>query len=303
MIRTSPTETARQPAAAVTTWRTAPTQTVDVGGTPFVYRELGPRSGVPLVFLHHFTAVLDDWDPRVMDGIAARRHVIAFDNRGVGASGGSVPQTIDAMAADAVEFIHALGHEQVDQFGFSLGGGVAQVITLQHPELVRRVILAGTGPAGGGGIEKINRIAGAAYVKAALTLRDPRHFLFFPRTPAGKRAATEYMARIKERTEDRDKRISLQARRAQLKAIRAAGLQVPHDLGKIKQPVFVANGDDDVMVASSHSADLARRIPNAKLTIYPDSGHGGVFQYHREFVPAVLEFLAMPGWKSSSRQS
>ena len=99
------------------------------------------------------------------------------------------------------------------------------------------------------------------------------------------------MARLKERTEDRDKRISLQARRAQLKAIRAAGLQAPHDLGKIMQPVFVANGDNDVMVASSHSADLARRIPNASLTIYPDSGHGGVFQYHREFVPAVLEFL------------
>jgi pimeloyl-ACP methyl ester carboxylesterase len=99
------------------------------------------------------------------------------------------------------------------------------------------------------------------------------------------------MARLKERTDDRDKRISLQARRAQLKAIRAAGLQAPHDLGKIRQPVFVANGDNDVMVASSHSADLARRIPNAQLTIYPDSGHGGVFQYHREFVPAVLEFL------------
>ena len=131
----------------------------------------------------------------------------------------------------------------------------------------------------------------SAFTKAALTLRDPRHYLFFNRTPAGKRAATEYMARLKERTTDRDKRISLQARRAQLKAIRAAGLQAPHDLGKISQPVFVANGDNDVMVASSHSADLARRIPNAKLTIYPDSGHGGVFQYHREFVPAVLDFL------------
>ena len=187
---------------------------------------------MPLVFLHHFTAVLDDWDPRVIDGIAAKRHVIAFDNRGVGASGGSVPHTIDEMAADAVAFIRALGHDQVDLLGFSLGGGVAQVITLEHPELVRRVILAGTGPAGGGGIEKINRIAASAYTKAALTLRDPRHFLFFNRNPKGKRAATEYMARLKERTEDRDKRISMQARRAQLKAIRAAGLQAPHDLGE-----------------------------------------------------------------------
>jgi pimeloyl-ACP methyl ester carboxylesterase len=280
-----------QPTQPTTTSRTAPTHTISIDGTPFAYRELGPRTGVPLVFLHHFTAVLDDWDPRVIDGIAAERHVIAFDNRGVGASGGSVPHTIDEMAADAVAFIRALGYDQVDLLGFSLGGGVAQVIALERPELVRRLILAGTGPAGGGGIEKINRVAASAYSKAALTLRDPRHFLFFNRNPKGKRAATEYMARLKERTEDRDKRISMQARRAQLKAIRAAGLQAPHDLAKITQPVFVANGDNDVMVASSLSADLARRIPNAKLTIYPDSGHGGVFQYHREFVPTVLEFL------------
>ena len=228
---------------------------------------------------------------RTVDALRRDFRVITFDNRGVGASGGSVPHTIDEMAADAVAFIGALGLDQVDLLGFSLGGGVAQVITLEHPELVRRVILAGTGPAGGGGIEKINRIAAIAYTKAALTLRDPRHYLFFNRTPDGKRAATDYIARLKERTDDRDKRISLQARRAQLKAIRAAGLQAPHDLGKIRQPVFVANGDNDVMVASSHSADLARRIPNAQLTIYPDSGHGGVFQYHREFVPAVLQFL------------
>jgi pimeloyl-ACP methyl ester carboxylesterase len=246
---------------------------------------------VPLVFLHHFTAVLDDWDPRVIDGIAAKRHVIMFDNRGVGGSGGSVPHTIDEMAADAVAFIRALGLDHVDLLGFSLGGGVAQVIALEHPELVRRVILAGTGPRGGGGIEKMPFIAGSAYTKAALTLRDPRHFLFFNRNAAGKRAASEYMARLKERTEDRDKRISMQARVAQLKAIREAGLGTPHDLSKITQPVFVVNGDNDVMVASSHSADVARRIPNSKLTIYPDSGHGGVFQYHRDFVPAVLEFL------------
>jgi pimeloyl-ACP methyl ester carboxylesterase len=279
-------------ARAVTTrYKDAPTQTIKAGGVTFAYRELGPRGGVPLVFLHHFTAVLDDWDPRVIDGIAAQRHVITFDNRGVGASSGSVPHTIDEMAADAVTFIRAIGHQRVDLLGFSLGGGVAQVVTLEHPELVRRVILAGTGPAGGGGIEKINRIAAGAYTKAALTMRDPRHYLFFNRNPVGKRAATDYMARLKERTRDRDKRISLQARRAQLKAIRAAGLQAPHDLGQISQPVFVANGDNDLMVASSHSADMARRIPNANLTIYPDSGHGGVFQYHLQFVPEVLEFL------------
>jgi pimeloyl-ACP methyl ester carboxylesterase len=291
MTTTKTLDTDPKATGATMTSRTAPTRTINVGGTRFAYREFGPRTGVPLVMLHHYTAVLDDWDPRVIDGIAAKRHVIAFDNRGVGASGGKVPHTIDEMAADAVAFIHALGYEQVDLLGFSLGGGIAQVIALDHPKLVRRAILAGTGPRGGGGIEKMPLIAGTAYTKAVLTRRDPRHFLFFNRNATGKRAATDYMARLKERTEDRDKGISMQARIIQLKAIREAGLGTPHDLSKITQPVFVANGDNDVMVASSHSEGLARRIPNAKLAIYPDSGHGGVFQHHDKFVPAVLEFL------------
>jgi pimeloyl-ACP methyl ester carboxylesterase len=273
-------------------WRDTPTLTVNVGGVPFVYRELGPDTGVPVIFLHHLMAVLDDWDPRVIDGIAARRRVIAFDNRGVGASGGSVPHTVEEMGRDAIAFIRALGLDQVDLLGFSLGGGVAQMVALQAPGLVRRIILAGTGPRGGGGIDEINRIAVIAYLNAALTLSDPRNFLFFPRTPDGKRAAKDYFGRLKERTKDRDKGISLQARRAQLKAITAAGLCAPDDLSVITQPVLVANGDHDLMVASSLSADMARRLPNAKLTIYPDSGHGAVFQYHHAFVPAVLDFLA-----------
>ncbi|WP_226498185.1 alpha/beta fold hydrolase [Ferribacterium limneticum] len=274
------------------TWKNVPTRTIAVGGVPFVYRELGPDSGVPVIFLHHLMAVLDDWDPRIIDGIAAQRRVIAFDNRGVGASGGSVPDTIEEMGRDAIAFIRALGFKQVDLLGFSLGGGVAQMVALQAPDLVRRMILAGTGPKGGGGIDEINRVAAVAYLKAALTWSDPRNFLFFPRTPEGKRAAKDYFARLKERTEGRDKPISLQARRAQLQAIKTAGLSAPDDLSVIKQPVFVANGDRDLMVASSLSADMARRLPNARLTIYPDSGHGGVFQHYRAFVPAVLDFLA-----------
>ncbi len=273
-------------------WQNVPTRTVDVGGVPFAYRELNSNAGIPVIFLHHLMAVLDDWDPRVIDGIAAQHRVIAFDNRGVGASGGSVPHTIEEMGRDAIAFIRALGHKKVDLLGFSMGGGVAQMIALQAPELVRRMILAGTGPRGGGGIDEINRIAVIAYSKAALTLSDPRNFLFFPRTPDGKRAAKDYFSRLKERTKDRDKGISLQARYAQLKAIKAAGLSAPDDLSAITQPVLVANGDHDLMVASSLSADMARRLPNAKLTIYPDSGHGGVFQYHHAFVPAVLDFLA-----------
>lgn len=273
-------------------WKDVPTRKVDVAGVPFVYRELGPRSGVPVVFLHHLMAVLDDWDPRVINGIAAQRRVIAFDNRGVGGSGGSVPRTIEEMGRDAITFIRAFGYQQVDLLGFSLGGGVAQMVALQAPELVRRMILAGTGPKGGGGIEEINKVAALAYLKSALTWSDARNFLFFPRTPEGKRAAREYFAALKERTEDRDRPISLQARRAQLAAIKTAGLSEPDDLSRITQPVLVANGDHDLMVASHLSADMARRLPNARLTIYPDSGHGGVFQHHQAFVSEVLDFLA-----------
>jgi len=273
-------------------WKDVPTRSIDVGGVPFVYRELGPSSGVPVVFLHHLMAVLDDWDPRVIDGIAAQRRVIAFDNRGVGASGGSVPNTVEAMGRDAIAFIRALGYQQVDLLGFSLGGGVAQMVALQAPELVRRMILAGTGPKGGGGIEEINKVAALAYLKSALTWSDARNFLFFPRTPEGKRAARDYFAALKERTQDRDQPISLQARRAQLEAIKTAGLSEPDDLSRITQPVLVANGDHDLMVASSLSADMARRLPNARLTIYRDSGHGAVFQHHHAFVSEVLNFLA-----------
>ncbi len=273
-------------------WKDVPTRGTDVGGVPFVYRELGPSSGVPVVFLHHLMAVLDDWDPRVIDGIAAQRRVIAFDNRGVGASGGSVPHTVEAMGRDAIAFIRALGHRQVDLLGFSLGGGVAQMVALQAPDRVRRMILAGTGPKGGGGIEEVTKVAVLAYIKAALTWSDARNFLFFPRTPAGRRAARDYLAALRERTRDRDRRISLQARRAQLAAIKAAGLGEPDDLSRITQPVLVANGDNDLMVASHLSADMVRRLPNARLTIYPDSGHGAIFQYHQAFISEVLDFLA-----------
>ena len=285
------------------TWKETPTRTVDVGGVEFAYRELGSGTDVPVVFLHHLTAVLDDWDPRIIDGIAAHHRVIAFDNRGVGGTGSSVPHTVEQMGADAIAFIRALGLERVDLFGFSLGGGVAQMVALQAPELVRRMILAGTGPRGGGGIDQITKIAVIAYLKAGLTFSDPRNFLFFPRTAEGKRAASEYLNRLKERTQNRDKRISMQARIAQLKAIRHAGQSQPDDLSLVTQPVFVANGDHDLMVDSNHSADMARRLPNAQLKIYPNSGHGGVFQHHRTFVPDALQFLAEESTSDTLRRT
>jgi len=284
----------------MTTWKTTPNKTLDVDGTSFAYRELGRPGGVPVVFLHHFTAVLDDWDPRVLDGVASQHHVIAFDNRGVGGTGGRVPTDIEQMAADAIAFIRALGHERADLIGFSLGGAVAQMAALQAPDLVRRMVVAGSGPRGGGGIWKMPFIVGGAYAKAFLMRKDPRHFLFFPRTAEGKGAANAYFERLAERTSDLDKPISPQAGLAQLRAITSAGLHAKDDLAQITIPVFVANGDKDLMVASEHSSDMAARLPDSRLRIYPRSGHGGVFQYHHEFVPEVLDFLGSPSASAAS---
>jgi pimeloyl-ACP methyl ester carboxylesterase len=274
------------------TYEHAPTETVDVGGTKFAYRQLGPEMRVPVIALNHLGAVLDNWDPRVIDGIAAKRRVIAFDNRGIGASGGSTPTSVEAMARDAVAVIRALGLDQVDLFGFSLGGMVSQVIAQEEPQLVRKMVLAGTGPAGGEGIDKVTRITIREMVRGFLTFKDPKYYLFFTQTPNGRTAAREFLGRLKERKQDRDKRISPIAFRAQLKAIHAWGTQQPQDLSNVRQPALVANGDRDRMVPSSNTIDLARRLPNGRLVeLYPDAGHGGVFQYHQEFVPAVLEFL------------
>jgi pimeloyl-ACP methyl ester carboxylesterase len=270
----------------------APTKFQKVGDIRFAYREVGAASGVPVIFLNHLAAVLDNWDPRVVDGIAAKRRVIVFDNRGIGASEGATPDTIEAMARDAIAFIRALGFKQVDLLGFSLGGMVSQVIVQLAPKLVRKLILAGTGPAGGVGIDKVTQVTIMDILKGYLTFKDPKHYLFFTTTANGRREAAKFIERLKERTEDRDKPISLGAFRAQLKAIHAWGVQQPSDLSTIKQPVFVANGDDDRMVPTSNTFDLAKRLPNSELTIYPDAGHGGIFQFHDEFVPQALEFLA-----------
>jgi pimeloyl-ACP methyl ester carboxylesterase len=273
------------------TWKNAPTETINAGGVEFAYRQLGPGTGVPVVFLTHLAAVLDNWDPRVVDGIAAKHRVITFDNRGVGASSGATPTSIEEMARDAVSFIRALGFDHVDLFGFSLGGMIAQVIAQEEPRLVRKLILAGTGPAGGDGIDRVTRITYLDIARGLFTRQDPKQFLFFTRTPNGRRAGKEFLARLDERTNDRDTAISVRSFRAQLKAIHRWGKQQPANLSSIHQPVLVMNGESDRMVPSKNTVELDRRLPNSKLVVYPDAGHGGVFQFHEDFVERALEFL------------
>ena len=275
----------------ITSYAKAPARTVTAGGTTYAYRELGPKGGIPVIFFVHLAATLDNWDPRIVDPIAKTRHVITFDNTGVGASTGKVPDSVEAMADDAYAFIKALGFDQVDIFSFSLGGMVAQDLVVKHPDLVRKLVLTGTGPRGG---KDIDKVAGTTYwdiLRATVTRSDPKEFLFFNRNATGKPAAKAFVKRLEERTEDRDAKIKTQAFQTQLKAIKQYGRSTPSDLSKLTQPTLIANGDNDRMVPSVLSEDMHRRIAGSELVIYPDSGHGGIFQFHEQFAPVAVEFL------------
>ena len=269
----------------------APTKFQKVGDIRFAYREVGAASGVPVIFLNHLAATLDNWDPRIIDPIAKDHYVITFDNRGVGASTGQVPDSIEAMADDAYTFIRVLGYDKIDIFSFSMGGMIAQALVMKHPDLIHTLVLTGTGPKGG---KDMDKVVGTTYwdiFRATLTRSDPKEFLFFNRNATGKAAAKAFVKRLQERIVDRDAPIATKAFQTQLKAIQKWGRGTPDDLSKITQPTLIANGDNDRMVPSVLSEDLHQRIEGSELIIYPDSGHGGIFQFHDEFVEKALEFL------------
>jgi len=289
VARANQTAASRAPGV---TWVDVPTQTLSVGSVAFAYRELGKQhGGTPVIFLNHLAAVLDNWDPRVVDGFAATHHVIVFDNRGVGASTGTPANSIEQMADDAITFIKGTGFKQVDLFGFSMGGMISQEIVAKEPQLVRKMILAGTGPAGGEGISAVAGVANYDLLRGLFTGQDPKQYLFFTRTPNGIEAGKAFLTRLKGRSQNRDQEIAVGAYLAQLQALSAWGRKKPADLSGITQPALIVNGDNDRMVPTPNSHDLARRLPNSTLVIYADSGHGGVFQNHTDFVPKALEFL------------
>lgn len=275
----------------ITSYAKAPTRTVSAGGVRYAYRELGPTDGIPVVFFVHLAATLDNWDPRIVDAVAERRRVITFDQRGVGASSGTVPGTIEEAADDAYDFITALGFDRIDVFSFSMGGMIAQDLIVKHPDLVRRLILTGTGPRGGKDMDKVVGVTYWDILRATLTRSDPKEFLFFNRDAVGKRAAKAFVKRLTERTVDRDKAIGTKAFRTQLTAIQRFGRSAPSDLSRITQPTLIANGDNDRMVPSVLSTELHRRIAGSELIIYPNAGHGGIFQYWEEFAPTAAAFL------------
>jgi pimeloyl-ACP methyl ester carboxylesterase len=276
----------------ITKYEQAPTRTVTTAGATYAYRELGPKGGIPVVFFVHLAANLDNWDPRIIDPIARSRHVITFDQRGVGASTGRVATTLEEAADHASEFLAALGLETIDIFSFSMGGMIAQDLVVKHPDLVRRLVLTGTGPRGGKGIDKVAGVTYWDILRATLTRADPKEFLFFNRNASGKAAGRDFVGRLGERTADRDTPVSITALRTQLKAIQKFGRSAPSDLSTFTQPTLIANGDNDRMVPSDLSEDLHHRINGSELIIYPDAGHGGIFQFHDDFAPIAAEFLA-----------
>jgi pimeloyl-ACP methyl ester carboxylesterase len=276
------------------THQTAPTQYVEANGTRFAYRRFGRAGTVPLVFNMHFMGTMDHWDPAVTDGFAKDREVILFDNAGVSSSSGEVPETFAQMGANAIAFIKALGLRQVDVLGFSIGGLVAQEITLQAPDLVRRLVLVGTGPRSGEsmdtGTPEGKEIFGATYANPDdLWLRV--HF-----TPSlqSQAAGREFVKRSRLRSKDRDPEVSQKSALAQRAAIGRWGAKRDRAwdyLKDIKQPVLVVNGSDDVIIYTINSYILQQNLPNAQLIIYPDSAHGSLFQYPQLFVRHAAMFL------------
>lgn len=268
------------------------TKTLDVDGVAYAYRTLGTPSGTPLVLLNRFRGTMDEWDPAFLDHVAASRYVVIFDNIGVARSGGEAPLRMADWARNAGAFIDGLGFKQADLLGFSFGGLVAQELTLLRPGLVRRLVIAGSGA---GYVEGANLNPKAIEVATKPTNTDEDFlYLFFKDTRISQAAGRAHLARLRQREDAFAKLVSEKTWKAMLSAGSDAGTPETSFLnrvGAIRQPVLVANGNEDVMIPTLQSYALAQAIPNARLIVYPDSGHAFLFQYPREFGDEVIRFL------------
>jgi pimeloyl-ACP methyl ester carboxylesterase len=279
----------------VHTHQTAPTQFVEANGIRFAYRRFGKPEGMPLVFNQHFTGTMDHWDPAVIDGLAKEREVILFNNAGVSSSSGEVPTSIEGMAANAIAFIGALGLLKVDVLGFSIGGFVAQEIAGQAPDLVRKLILVGTGPRGGEGMANLTPEAQQIFFATYEEPDDLWIAVHFARSDASQAAGRDFLKRFRLRKENRDPAVNEKVAPAQLEALGKWGIQFERSydyLKTIRQPTLVVNGGNDVIIYSVNSFILQQHLPNAQLILYPDANHGSQYQYPERFVRHVSLFLS-----------
>jgi pimeloyl-ACP methyl ester carboxylesterase len=284
------------------THQTAPTKFVEAAGIRFAYRRFGVKIDIPLLFFMHFTGTMDHWDPALIDGFAQDREVILFDNAGISASSGEVPTSIEEMAQHAAAFTDALGIKKLDALGFSMGGFIAQQFTIDRPDLVRKLVLVGTGPRSGEGMASLTpeaqEIFGAKY--------DPPDELwlrvFFTPSKQSQAAGRKYLERQRGRKESRDPLSNEKVAPAQIAALQKWGAPAKDPyayLNKITQPALVVNGSNDVIVYTVNSFILQQNLPNAQLILYPDGNHGAQYQYPELFVEHVTQFLR----GSASRES
>lgn len=258
-------------------------------GIRYAYRRIGTGVGVPIIYLNHLAANLDNCDPMLMNRLAEAFTVVSFDYQGIGLTTGNTQKTVADMARGCIAFIKALGYERVHLLGFSLGGFVAQEILRQEPALVDRVILAGTSGAGGRGLSVIYNVTYWDMFRGLVTGRDAKYYLFFPASELARRRGVAFLNRLRENGA-RDRAVGLSQFLSQLRVIKAWGQAPIQDLSGIKHRVWVVNGDHDRMVPTSNSYDLAKRLPNATLLIYDGAGHGAIFQEVELFATQAIAF-------------
>lgn len=266
---------------------------ITVNGNRIAYRELSKgKSKIPLVMLVHLAANMDNWDPKLIDILAEKQHVILVDLPGIGDSQGKVAASIPGMAEQEISIIKEFGYSKINLLGLSMGGMVAQEIVKLDNQLVNKLILVGTGPRGGKGIKNIIGITFKYIFKAALEKTDPKRFIFYNHDKEGKMEAEKVLRRLAERNgKYLDKATTIPSFLRQLRAIRKWGKEKADNLSFINQPTLIINGDNDLMVATENSYDIHDRIANSKLVIYPNSGHGSLFQFPEKFSDEVQNFL------------